>query len=173
MLRVELPGAAACLCGFYWPKKCLSYSWLPSLREAGWFSHREGVCSGGGRQISQGEKRQLQKPWRHYNVQTGLSLYRWNKLCNWQRAKEFDKCDVHIKNKSEICCQARDGLVFLTVRSPITEVSLSGLSWASCCSETAHEEHGVDPKPHTHRPMVVIEEWLATDLLLDERPYRL
>lgn len=42
-----------------------------------------------------------------------------------KKSLKFDKCDVHIKNKSETCCQARDGLVFITVRSHITEVSLS------------------------------------------------
>lgn len=41
----------------------------------------------------------------------------------------------------------------------------------SCCSETAYEEHGVGPEPHTHPLMVVIEEWLATEQLLGERPY--
>lgn len=36
--------------------------------------HTGKVSVAGG--VSQGEKRHLQKPWRHYSVQTGLRLYR-------------------------------------------------------------------------------------------------
>lgn len=50
---------------------------------------------------------------------------------------------------------------FITVRSPITEVSVRPSAerfspLPSCCSETAYEEHGVGPEPHTHPLMVVI-----------------
>lgn len=61
-----------------------------------------------------------------------------------KKSVKFDK--VHIKNKSEMLSGTR-WTHFITVRSPITEASLSA-------------EHGVGPEPH-HPLMVVMEAWLA------------
>lgn len=75
-----------------------------------------------------------------------------------KQSVKFDK--VHIKNIRNVLSGTR-WTHFITVRSPITEVSVRPSAerfspLPSCCSETAYEEHGVGPEPHTHPLMVVI-----------------